>query len=63
MDQQLEKPMNKLVHSDILARASSMFHFKGLDDPIFGLVFRRLNQAEVEGVDMTEMEPHFEGAF
>ncbi len=47
-DNELEERMEKLVKSDILAQGSTMFHYKGLGDPIFEVVFRRLYEAEIK---------------
>jgi len=62
-DRELELKMEKLVKSDILAQGSTMFRYKGLGDPIFELVFRRLYEEEIDGVDPTTMEAEFEQRF
>ncbi len=62
-DGQLEQRMEKLVKSDILAQGSTMFRYKGLGDPIFEVVFRRLYEEEIEGVDIASLEEEFEQRF
>ncbi len=55
----LEKRMHQLVKADILAYGSSYFHYKGLGDKIFAMVFRRLYGTEIERVDSGEIEDDF----
>ena len=59
-DHDLEKRLNKLVRSDILAQGRTMFHYKGLGDPIFEIIFRRLYQAEIDKVDVDTIESQIE---
>jgi len=49
-DQQLEERLHKLVMADILAEGSSNFHYRGLGDRIFAMVFRRIYGVEIERV-------------
>ncbi len=51
-DEALEIRLLQLVQADILAQGSSSFHFRGLGDRVFAMVFRRLYGAELE-----EMSP------
>ena len=44
--------MHKLVKADILAKGSSNFHYRGLGDRIFAMVFRRLYGVEIERVEL-----------
>lgn len=55
----LEKRMHQLVYSDILAYGRSYFHYKGLGDRVFAMIFRRLYGAEVEQLDEPAMEAEF----
>ena len=56
----MEKRMIKLVKSDILAQGSSMFYYRGLGDPIFELVFRRIYGDEIDNVDSVSLTEEFE---
>ncbi len=55
----LEKRMHQLVKADILAEGSSNFHYRGLGDRIFAMVFRRIYAAEIERVDAGAIEDDF----
>jgi AAA+ ATPase superfamily predicted ATPase len=57
---ELEKRLHQLVKADILAYGSSYFHYKGLGDPIFAMVFRRLYGTEIEQVDAEKIEDDFQ---
>ncbi len=41
-DDVIERRMHQLVKADILAEGSSNFHYRGLGDRIFAMVFRRI---------------------
>jgi hypothetical protein len=58
-DQQLEERLHKLVKADILAGGSSNFHYRGLGDKIFAMVFRRIYGAEIERVSTETIEDEF----
>ena len=62
-DNQLEKRMNKLVESDIVARGSSHFRYRGLGDPIFELVFRRIYGEEIDAIDSETLSEEFRKRF
>ena len=62
-DHELEKRMTKLVKSDIIAQGSSNFRFRGLGDPIFELVFRRIYEEEINEVDSSTLTAEFEKRF
>jgi len=62
-DRELEEKLDKLVRSDIIARGSSMFRYRGLGDPIFEVVFRRLYAEEIEGIGQADLEAEFEKRF
>ena len=55
----LEKRLHQLVKADILAYGSSYFHYRGLGDKIFAMVFRRLYGTEIEQVDAARIEDDF----
>ncbi len=58
-DQQLERRLHKLVKADILAEGSSNFHYCGLGDRIFAMVFRRIYGVEIERVSAQAIEDDF----
>jgi hypothetical protein len=58
-DDQLEVKLHQLVKADILARGASNFHFRGLGDRIFAMVFRRIYGAEIEELEVEEIEDEF----
>ncbi len=55
----LEKRLHQLVQADILAYGSSYFHYRGLGDKVFAMVFRRLYGTEIEQIDSGEIEDDF----
>ncbi len=58
-DQELEERLHKLVKADILADGSSNFHYRGLGDRIFAMVFRRIFGVEIERVSAQTIEYDF----
>jgi hypothetical protein len=58
-DQQLEERLHKLVKADILAGGSSNFHYRGLGDKIFAMVFRRIYGVEIDRVSAERIEDDF----
>ena len=58
-DDELEIRLHKLVKTDILAQGSSLFHFRGLGDHVFAMVFRRLYGTELEKMSPGEIEDEF----
>jgi hypothetical protein len=58
-DQDLEERLHKLVMADILAEGSSNFHYRGLGDRIFAMVFRRIYGVEIERVSAQSIEDDF----
>ena len=58
-DGELEERLHKLVKADILAEGSSNFHYRGLGDRIFAMVFRRIYGAEIEQVTRKTIEDDF----
>jgi hypothetical protein len=58
-DEELAKRLDKLVMADILAQGSSRFHYRGLGDRIFAMVFRRLYGAQIDRVSVAEIDDDF----
>ncbi len=58
-EDELEKRLHQLVMADILAEGSSLFHYRGLGDRIFAMVFRRLYGTEIEQVSVGEIDDDF----
>ncbi len=58
-DDELEKRLHQLVGADILAEGSSNFHYRGLGDRIFAMVFRRIYGSEIEDLSPAEIEDDF----
>ena len=56
---QLEKRLQQLVMADILAEGSTAFRYKGLGDPIFAMIFRRLYGEEIEQVNAERIDEEF----
>jgi len=59
-DAELEERLERLIKADILARGSSNFRMKGLGDPIFELVFRRLYGEEIDSIDAKTLAAEYE---
>jgi hypothetical protein len=55
-DGELEKKLHKLVKADIIEGGSSNYFFKGLGDPIFAMVFRKVYQSEIDETHTSEIE-------
>ncbi len=58
-EDELEKRLHQLVMADILAEGSSLFHYRGLGDRIFAMVFRRLYGTEIEQISVGEIDDEF----
>ncbi len=58
-DDELDKRLHQLVKADILADGSSNFHFRGLGDRVFAMVFRRIYGAEIDDMSVKEIEDEF----
>ncbi len=56
---ELEERLYKLVMADILAEGSTNFHYQGLGDRIFAMVFRRIYGAEIERVSVGDVDEDF----
>ncbi|MCP4656084.1 MAG: hypothetical protein GY856_11780 [bacterium] len=52
----LEKRLKQLVMADILAQGSSNFHYRGLGDRVFAMVFRRIYGSEIDEVGVEEID-------
>ena len=59
-DGDLEKRLHKLRMADLIARGSSYFRYKGLGDPIFEAVFRKVYGEEIEQVSVGAIAEDFE---
>ncbi|MCP4057796.1 MAG: hypothetical protein GY738_10865, partial [Pseudoalteromonas sp.] len=58
-EKQLGERLYKLVRADILAQGSSNYHYRGLGDRVFAMVFRRIYGAEIERVGVAEIDDDF----
>jgi hypothetical protein len=58
-DPELDKRLKQLVYADILGRGSSAFRYRGLGDPIFAMVFRRIYGEEVEQLNVEQIDEDF----
>ncbi len=56
---ELEKRLKQLVMSDILARGSSDFRYRGLGDRIFAMVFRRIYGEEIDQLSVEQIDEDF----
>ena len=57
--EKLTKDLHKLVMADIVAPGSTDFHYRGLGDRIFAMVFRRLYSAEIDRIGVEEIDDAF----
>ena len=62
-DSVLAERLDRLVKADILAYGSSKFRLKGLGDPLFELVFRRIYGEEIDGIDAATLTAEYEERF
>ncbi len=58
-DAELEYPLYKLTMTDLIAWGSSYFRYKGLGDPIFAAVFRKVYAEEIERLDPETIREDF----
>lgn len=58
-DKELTERLHKLVMADILAQGSSNFHYRGLGDRVFDMVFRRIYGAEIDRVSVRQIDDDF----
>jgi hypothetical protein len=58
-DTELAERLKKLVYADILAQGSSNFHYRGLGDRVFAMVFRRIYGEEIDRVGAREIDADF----
>ncbi|MDJ0842364.1 MAG: hypothetical protein QNK37_38030 [Acidobacteriota bacterium] len=49
-DQDLDRMLKKLVAGDIIARGATNWTYRGLGDPIFDMVFRKIFEPEIQQV-------------
>jgi len=59
-DNELELRLHKLRMADLIAPGSSFFHYKGLGDPIFEVVFRKVYGPEIEALEPSAITDDFE---
>ncbi len=59
-DSELELRLTKLQKADLIAPGSSAFHFKGLGDPIFAVVFRKHYGTEIEKLTTQKITAEFD---
>jgi hypothetical protein len=55
----LAERLHKLVKADILGKGSSNFHYRGLGDRVFAMVFRRLYGAEIDRLGVAQIDDDF----
>ena len=55
----LTERLHQLVMADIVAPGSTDFHYQGLGDRIFAMVFRRLYGAEIDRIGVEEIDDAF----
>ncbi|MCP4659443.1 MAG: hypothetical protein GY856_28885, partial [bacterium] len=55
----LTERLYQLVMADILAQGSSNFHYRGLGDRVFAMVFRRIYGAEIDRVSVEQIDDDF----
>ncbi len=58
-DNDLKERLHQLVMADILAKGSSDFHYRGLDDRVFRMVFRRIYGVEIDHMSVAEIDDDF----
>ena len=58
-DPELDKRLKQLVYADILAQGETNFHYRGLGDPVFAMIFRRIYGAEIEQVSVEQIDEDF----
>ncbi|MCP4662162.1 MAG: hypothetical protein GY856_42710, partial [bacterium] len=58
-EKELAERLHKLIMADILAQGSSNFHYQGLGDRVFAMVFRRIYGAEIDRVSVQEIDDDF----
>ena len=59
-DQELADRLYKLDKADLIAPGSTGYHFKGLGDPIFAVIFKKHFSHEIERVTFEEVTDQFE---
>ena len=60
-DKELAARLYKLYMTDLIARGASLFRYKGLADPIFAAVFRKIYGEEIDGVHPKTIQEDFDG--
>ncbi len=59
-DDELEDRLKKLVKADVVAQGGSSFDYRGLGDPVFEIVFRKIYEKEIEQVDADVVQADIE---
>jgi hypothetical protein len=59
-DSELERRLYKMVKADMIARGSSGYHYRGLGDPVFAAIFRKIYGPEIELVGSKQVVDDFE---
>ena len=62
-DAELEKKLKALVKADIIEQGRSDFYYRGVQDNIFGKVFRGVYQDEIEDFEVGEIGREYRQAF
>ncbi|MCP4154164.1 MAG: hypothetical protein GY757_40940, partial [bacterium] len=62
-DSQLESKLKALVKADIIQQGSSNFRYLGVQDNIFGKVFRGVYQEEIEHFEPGQIKKEYQAAF
>ena len=58
-DVELAESLHRLIMADIVAPGSTAFHYRGLGDHIFDMVFRRLHGEEIDRVGPEQIDDDF----
>ncbi|MCK4761456.1 MAG: hypothetical protein KAW12_04590 [Candidatus Aminicenantes bacterium] len=62
-DAELETKLKALVRADIIEQGSSNFDYRGVQDNIFGKVFRAVYQKEIEHFEVRRIETEYRKTF
>ncbi len=62
-DAELEKKLKALVRADIIEQGASNFRYRGVQDNIFGKVFRGVYQEEIEAFESEQIRKEYLEAF
>ena len=62
-DTELEQKLKALVKADIIEQGRSNFDYRGVQDNIFGKVFRGVYQKEIEHFEVAQIKKEYQEAF